>query len=690
MGGRRMQRTRCGLAALATVVGLWGCGSGSDGGQAQRLVEQLIGPAGGEVRSADGRLSVTVPPDALDQETTLFIRRLDVDELPADFQGMDADAAYDLGPDGLSFEPPLQLSLSLDTDQVSVADPITVPLVRLVTEGAGAPEPLLDQQITGDSRNGRVTVTGKLGHFSTVVALGLREGERGLVSVTGVPGVLEVGETADLQVEVLVPAALDLAGVEYEDNSSAPIAFEPPQGPPFLAPVPFDRLLDATASATELWATTFTYRCAAAGSDRWGAFVRMDTLVGNRFAVSLPGFDSEPVEVDCVDPAGGDAGGAGPLFDAGVTAPEGMALLPNPWAGFGFPGACPFVLVVAGLGGMAVLDPCELRLLTDLPAPDGTGGLRGVTPLQPVEDLNGQTAFWLLGFGDSGWYLQELFADFGGGVVPRQVRPADGPFQGATTAANPAGDNDDSDGGAGSTLVVEASAGRVGLERFDLFAAGSYNGFFTEDEEIADFTEGDFPGAEGAPVTGELAQDGALALVVTQGPAPDQPGALYSFRRSPLTGDFLQGQLQGNVGADPRDLLGRTNPDPAAGEGVLAGVVLNFGSDSLTPFAVLDDGSVVLQPAVPAGDGPVNGDVRITADDRIESVNTGFNDASIYLARYDWNANVLAGAFGSAPEGCLNPGDIRFDLDDPDRAYVSCNGSDNLAVADLAAIRLGF
>jgi hypothetical protein len=201
---------------------------------------------------------------------------------------------------------------------------------------------------------------------------------------------------------------------------------------------------------------------------------------------------------------------------------------------------------------------------------------------------------------------------------------------------------------------------------------------------------GDLPEAEGVPVAAELSGDGEIALVVTQGSSPSDNGLLFSVNRSPVSGDFLDGEVEGEVGADPRDLLVQENPAPQAGEGIMAGVVLNFGSDSLTPFSVMADGSVQLMAQVPAGDGPVNGDIHITVDDTIEVANTGVNDGSLYLARYDWNGNILAGAFGQVPTACLQPEDVQFDPTDPDLGYVSCNGSDAIAAVDLGAIRLGF
>jgi hypothetical protein len=401
----------------------------------------------------------------------------------------------------------------------------------------------------------------------------------------------------------------------------------------------------------------------------------------------------ETADADGCSPSqsGDDGGGQDEVADAGVTGPRGLSVLPNPFGELELGTNCSFVLVVAGGDGMALFDPCAEQVLLTLDLPDGSDGLFGVTPLAPVEDINDQTRHWLLGFGESGWYLQELLPTVQGGLQGGQIRPAvDGPTEGITTAANPAGNTDDADGGSTTTAVTEAQAGRVVLERVDLLAAGAYDGFAVEDEEVADFSEGDFPDAEGVPVAAELSGDGEIALAVTQGPSPSENGRMYSFTRSPVSGDFLDGELEGEVGADPRDILVRENPSPQAGEGIMGGVVLNFGSDSLTPFSVMADGSVQPMAGVPAGDGPVNGDIRITDDDAVEVVNTGVNDGSLYMGQYDWNGNIFAWASGQVSPACLEPEDVQFDPTDPDIGYVSCHGSDAIAVVDLGAIRLNF
>jgi len=58
--------------------------------------------------------------------------------------------------------------------------------------------------------------------------------------------------------------------------------------------------------------------------------------------------------------------------------------------------------------------------------------------------------------------------------------------------------------------------------------------------------------------------------------------------------------------------------------------------------------------------------------------------------RNPWNGNLIAGAFGQVPAACPQPEDVQFDPMEPDIGYVFCNGSDSIAVVDLATIRLRF
>jgi len=53
----------------------------------RQVVEALVGPEGGTVTSADGRLTLTFPPGALTDDTVITIRRLNLGDLPPELQG---------------------------------------------------------------------------------------------------------------------------------------------------------------------------------------------------------------------------------------------------------------------------------------------------------------------------------------------------------------------------------------------------------------------------------------------------------------------------------------------------------------------------------------------------------------------------------------------------------------------------
>ena len=87
-----------------------------------RIVNALIGPEGAEITSSDGRLTLTFPPGALTEETTISIRRLNDDEISSlpDLEDFETQSAYELLPDGLEFDVPVVVSFLLDDPPLQV------------------------------------------------------------------------------------------------------------------------------------------------------------------------------------------------------------------------------------------------------------------------------------------------------------------------------------------------------------------------------------------------------------------------------------------------------------------------------------------------------------------------------------------------------------------------------------------
>jgi hypothetical protein len=137
-------------------------------GQCRLGASATIGAAGGRLTSADGLLTLDVPPGALAGDTVIAIRRLAADELSQDARDLGATVGWVLGPDGLQFAVPVTLTVQVGAP-LGGSDGVGLPLALLFTEsGAGPAEPLPEQQFTVDDVNGAVAASGTLTHFSAV------------------------------------------------------------------------------------------------------------------------------------------------------------------------------------------------------------------------------------------------------------------------------------------------------------------------------------------------------------------------------------------------------------------------------------------------------------------------------------------------------------------------------------------
>src|SRR3990172_3607279 len=131
-----------------------------------------IGPEGGTITSSDGRLTLTFPPGALSENTEITIRKIDPNDLPPEFDGLDRE---------------LEVLENLTQDVDGGAD--------------------------------TTTVSGELSHFTLLVQF--RYGIAG--GVIGVPDVIAPGEIFNVEAFVEPPQksgpALTVNPVTYRDDS---------------------------------------------------------------------------------------------------------------------------------------------------------------------------------------------------------------------------------------------------------------------------------------------------------------------------------------------------------------------------------------------------------------------------------------------------------------------------------------
>lgn len=158
------------------MLWIWSCGdnpSSSEPGPRPpdnpNLASKDIGPGGGEISSKDGKLTLIIPDGALPGTETITIEQLTPDELGSQFDSIDVENAWELGPDGLQFARPI--TLEFETNQNPVPDDTTLSLApeRLLVSNGTTVEPLDSLTLKANAANSTVMVSGRLTHFSRLV-----------------------------------------------------------------------------------------------------------------------------------------------------------------------------------------------------------------------------------------------------------------------------------------------------------------------------------------------------------------------------------------------------------------------------------------------------------------------------------------------------------------------------------------
>lgn len=187
--------------AVAFALLVAACGGGDDASAIE----------GETVRSADGVLTVEVPPGAAADDVAVEIALIAEDDIPAALQSADSVViGYELSPDGSEFSEPLVITFRLDPTDLGVElDDGAVPFGLLLTQdAAGEFEGIEDAVFSRE--DGLVVARGEVAHF-TPAFLVLSE----MFAVALIPDAVDltVGETTQVEIALGFKTILGGSGV---------------------------------------------------------------------------------------------------------------------------------------------------------------------------------------------------------------------------------------------------------------------------------------------------------------------------------------------------------------------------------------------------------------------------------------------------------------------------------------------
>jgi hypothetical protein len=188
------------------------------------LVEREIGPAGGSITSADGRLTLTFPAGALAAPATITVEAITAAAVDTAFKvlGAELGSAYRLGPAGLAFASPVATQYRMPQDPPADDEDYEIAIDLPYTEDGAAVAPLDSLAVTADADSAFFSVHGELRHFSTIVFAR----RPFTLTIKGVPFISSVGQavTVGSFVDIDWPDArlVDVMGSDILSQSFEP------------------------------------------------------------------------------------------------------------------------------------------------------------------------------------------------------------------------------------------------------------------------------------------------------------------------------------------------------------------------------------------------------------------------------------------------------------------------------------
>ncbi|MDX1641391.1 MAG: hypothetical protein R3220_06820 [Balneolaceae bacterium] len=199
-----------------------------------------IGANGGSVTSKDGLVTLIFPEGALAGTETITITPIEQDDLGSEFDEVINEfgfgKAYELGPDGLSFEKPVEVIFQSDQVVTQQGDSVSISLELLFTNEGGGVAALDSLRMSVDEETGETTVTSELHHFSTLLIIENINNVK--YGVEPIPTLLNVNSSVEI-VAAIAQFDTDQAFIKplkkatYNDFSSQPLqrSFNPAEQP---------------------------------------------------------------------------------------------------------------------------------------------------------------------------------------------------------------------------------------------------------------------------------------------------------------------------------------------------------------------------------------------------------------------------------------------------------------------------
>lgn len=612
---------------------------------------QEVGAQGGTVTSRDGLVTLTVPAGALSTPTQITIEKLDPADLGPEWEEYrsagEIGAAYEFGPDGLTFASPATVSFRGESPGEQ-GDTITLVLKPILTSENGKVVPLDSLTVEVDTLTGMLVTSGQVSHFSPMVLFASAGSDVSLKA----PRTTVVGEWFKVTVVAPVSARFTDARLhhptgeivqrhytisEQEGRDIHELSLECTT-PGFHR---YGIVLNAEYLTTPLPAGADTlYRWPRVPLDclpreiPLAAFhqLKLDNLEMLESLIRANEFWTRPFS----SPLGSAPAMVGPSTAAGrvVSAADGGA-------------ECP-IIMVAAKGGVALANPCTGEVLKELPVA-GSENFEAVELKAPLPDRH------VLLMAGVGAYDCSLFdnGELGmcglrSGTYPDAVPiSADDPGAGALAVRYP---------GVGSQIEFMRFRPDWGsfqwLPTFVTIPALDGAGV------IRSAVAGGAPAEEFAPPTEIIA-----VAAMNEGAAK-----LFHIDLSGATPQFTEvGELPGS---DPR----RLRCDLQAG--ICA--VSDFSASRITILRWNGSGLPTIAGSTEVGalaQGPVGIDVL---DNRI--VSAGYDDNRYSLIEVDGSGNVVSVKTEELPAGCEKPGHARFLQDANNTVVVSCSESNGIAV----------